>query len=960
LVTDYLSDEWFAQWKIALEACKELGMGCHIYDENSFPSGFAGGHVMASNPLAANSLLTGRLVTSWLAAEERAHGRRLAVLGRDRADGTVRAVSADEATDCTPEDPRIFVSMEKKSASLWKAGFPMTDVCRPEVTREFLRVTHAAYAARFPDDLGAAIRYVFTDEPETGVSPRGFHLSQASLGEFHRDHGYRLETRLDALCGANADSPAVRHDYFLTLNRLFTRHFARACHDWCDGHGTSFTGHFLENNWPIPVGSPSTMAAMRWMHAPGIDLLGFQFSRATLRGNAHWLLTVKEATSIAAQCGRGEVFCESCGGGGYAFGPIEMKPLEDFLLALGVNRFTPHLSHASLAGARKYDWPQTLTPHSPWWDALGSHLSHVARTNHLLSLGSTRSRVLVLHPTTTGWLHYRPACFRWPDEPPETSLERLRKSHGEFLAGLYSAQVDFDLGDESVMAEMGSAAGGLLKIGCCSYETVVVPAGMENFLDSTVRLLENYLRSGGEIVCVGEPPGFVDGRPARCPLQDHSGWKTVDGDPVEFLRARHAPRLSGPDGAPLPPDLLWRHSELPDGGAVVFFSNPTRSPIAADVVVRGSGIVGLDTQSGEHFPLACAEENGCVRSRVELLPGGHALWWVPASRPAGFAIPEPRHWHPIPAVFESSTPLDPNVLPLDYCDYHGPQGSLKNVPTLAADTANWHAQGFDQNLWRVSIQFRKTFLDAEISDHSAMSVTHRFRLSESFHSSASAGSLEVAVERPWLYDIFCNGVRIPQVDAKRWFDDDMRLLPLGSSPVPGENLIELRASRFHVLAEIMPVILRGDFRAVPTKAGFLIEPTADWKSGADWRAEGYSFYPWKARYRYAFGMPRAGSVRVSPPEFSGSAAGVSVDGAPPVWLPADRSPTPLPGPLGPGNHRLDILLCGNLKNLLGPHFCDGLPGAWSWEDCPSVQPPGDQYRLARTGLTGHLAVEISG
>lgn len=49
LITEYLSEKWFELWAFALKECKRLGLDCHIYDENSFPSGFAGGHVLSSN-----------------------------------------------------------------------------------------------------------------------------------------------------------------------------------------------------------------------------------------------------------------------------------------------------------------------------------------------------------------------------------------------------------------------------------------------------------------------------------------------------------------------------------------------------------------------------------------------------------------------------------------------------------------------------------------------------------------------------------------------------------------------------------------------------------------------------------------------------------------------------------------------------------------------------------------------
>ena len=47
LKTEYLSDDWFSLFKHTLDIGKKLDMNVWIYDENTFPSGFAGGHVNA-------------------------------------------------------------------------------------------------------------------------------------------------------------------------------------------------------------------------------------------------------------------------------------------------------------------------------------------------------------------------------------------------------------------------------------------------------------------------------------------------------------------------------------------------------------------------------------------------------------------------------------------------------------------------------------------------------------------------------------------------------------------------------------------------------------------------------------------------------------------------------------------------------------------------------------------------
>ena len=50
LLTEYISDDWFHLFDYTVQKAKELDMKVWIYDENSYPSGFAGGHVPAEMP----------------------------------------------------------------------------------------------------------------------------------------------------------------------------------------------------------------------------------------------------------------------------------------------------------------------------------------------------------------------------------------------------------------------------------------------------------------------------------------------------------------------------------------------------------------------------------------------------------------------------------------------------------------------------------------------------------------------------------------------------------------------------------------------------------------------------------------------------------------------------------------------------------------------------------------------
>ncbi len=50
LMTPYLGKDWFRMWNVALEEAERLDMNIWIYDENSYPSGFAGGLVPEAMP----------------------------------------------------------------------------------------------------------------------------------------------------------------------------------------------------------------------------------------------------------------------------------------------------------------------------------------------------------------------------------------------------------------------------------------------------------------------------------------------------------------------------------------------------------------------------------------------------------------------------------------------------------------------------------------------------------------------------------------------------------------------------------------------------------------------------------------------------------------------------------------------------------------------------------------------
>ncbi|MFW6106909.1 MAG: glycosyl hydrolase [bacterium] len=949
LITEYLSREFFEQWKWTLSECKRLKMECHIYDENGFPSGFAGGEVMAADPTLAARFLTPIKITD---PQQELEESVIAYFVKEKNEPP-RSVDEAAVQSATKTRPIWAVVVKQVPPKPQHGGFPYPDMLRQETTEIFLRVTHDRYAALFEEDFGDAIKYVFTDEP-TVVGASGYPWSDYLLGEFQQEHGYDLREKVATLCFGGPESTAVRHDYYQTVGRLWIQNCFKPIYEWCDRHNLAFTGHLWEHQWPVPEKQPLVMHTYRWMQAPGTDLLGFHFFPTKFRDQALAYLNQKELSSIGNQLGRKRLLCESSGAGGYEMALRDFKPLEDFLLAAGVNVMTPHLSYQTFAGARKYDWPQTISDHSSWWDGYAIQADHVGRVAYALDQGRERNRVLVLHPCTTGWMRYQHKDFLLGDESGTNVLEEIGSAQQQFLADLHAAQIDFDLGDELTMAELGSVDGKRLRIGKATYDAVVVPPAMENWTPATLERMGDYLEAGGFIYASKSAPAFVDGRAsgkAAYMAENYAKqWKASETNEETIAKLREAfpPRVTRPDGSQLPIGLCWRRSERPDGSIVYFFCHPWNEPCRTEVRLEGRSLIGLDTVRGEAVRVESKPEKNGQVTLLDLPPCGHAL--LIASPDEALPVPasEPTQWYPVNLESQDIERKAPNVLALLFCDLEAGETTAEGINTTLADEMNWKAHGLQGNIWSLSSQFRRTLIDMEFPADSGFRVTYHFTVDEGAGDKIGP-SLELAMERPWLYDITLNGKTV-RFEDERWLDPDIRKTSIPSEVQTGSNTVAIEVRPMRPLCEIMPVYLLGDFGLEPAERGFTLTEASSMKLGP-WTEQGMPFYPERAGYRYRFSLDESvKKFNVHLPGWSGSAARVIVDGRDcgVIAWPPDR--LEVEQPLSAGPHDLEIVVAGNMKNLMGPHFSDGLPGIWSWRWSGQKTQPPKKYQFAPCGL----------
>ena len=183
-----------------------------------------------------------------------------------------------------------------------------------------------------------------------------------------------------------------------------------------------------------------------------------------------------------------------------------MKRNGDWEYALGVNFMNQHLTYFTLAGARKYDYPPTFDYHEPWWNDYKYINDHYARLSLALSAGRQINDILVLEPTTSCWLYDSYV------KPNQRSKE-IGQSFQTFVTKLEKSQVEYDLGSENIMKDLGSVSKGKLVVGQAAYSRVVIPPMTENLDMATFKLLEKFVSAGGTLIAFSEP-SLIDGAPS--------------------------------------------------------------------------------------------------------------------------------------------------------------------------------------------------------------------------------------------------------------------------------------------------------------------------------------------------------------------------------------------------------------------------------------------------------------
>lgn len=987
LTTPYLGPDFLDLVRTVVEHAERRQMHAWLYDEDRWPSGFAGGIATTNKKFRLRHLRLSR--TPIAEGETRPcpthHGAPLPLSKRRfvASWGLTfrRGLLADRRRVSEGETPStketlLFAYLEVPPAWTWFNNTQYVDTLNPEAMRLFIETTHERYAKAVGDRFGTVIPAIFTDEPLfRGMDlPHGADDDRDIFLSWTDDlpETYAAaydEDLLDVLPDVLYDRADGRH----TLARWrfhnhhtdrFSQAFAGQIGEWCSAHGIALTGHMMaedslesQTTW---VGE--AMRSLRHFQLPGIDMLCDQVE----------LTTAKQAQSAARQNGAPGTMSELYGVTNWDFPFAGHKRQGDWQAALGVVTRVQHLTWYQMDGEAKRDYPASIGEHSPWWRRYRVIEDHFARLNVALKSGRPHCRVAMIHPVESYWLVHGPSTAAH-------ERARLEEGFSQTLSWLLEDLIDVDFVSEASLEEQArptqeaGAQPDIAKffVGEMAYEAVVVPPSV-TLRSSTIAALGEFAKAGGTVVLMDGGPSLVDA--SRAATADDLDRFTPIGaqrsalleavEPFRDVRLQHADGRS-------PGGVVHQVRALPDGGRIVFIARFNRDPYSrlegARLSLRGEWrVTELCTEDGSERPVAAEVDSEWTHLQVDLPIAGHILLRThqqaqvstdnaPSEAGATESATEVSNLAPsIRRTVEVSRLSDPsdiaveedNVLVLDRGEWRLDDGEWRSVDeVLRIDNAARAALGMPERSGHIAQPWVEP----------ARKGSHRVTIGFSIEVTFPTGSTRLAIEDSDTARVVLDGREIAKTPDGEWID--IAFTPLALPPLEvGTHRLEVTWP-FGGSEELEACYLLGDFGVNVSGTKATITAPVRSLTWGDATVQGLAFYGGNIRYRCSVELPTGRNRLIRIPHIAGALVDVCWPGADPI--PVYREPwlAPVPDQLA-GTVTVELVAYGTRINTFGQlHIvAEGYrwwgPQSWRTEGVQWA----DEYQLHKNGILSAPAI----
>lgn len=927
----YLDEKWFEAVSAVTRRARKRRDSVWIYEDLDSPTAQERiGALLAEHPEFAQS----RLRLTDFVAETQYAGDRLPgdavaafmVTSEDRLGGVVYQAGGRPSIvqDTIEVSPILFdINPADRPGQRFLVFSAESDEGRlnhfnPGAITAYLDRTHGKYYEQLKRYFGNTLGLCFLGNAHFSPRPASLPWDPELPALFRETRGYSLLHNLPALFFDVPGCHALRYDFWTLIGEMFREGTAVAFRDWCEQRRIPCSGHYLGPGGiaqaTCSVGS--LLPLYEHQDFPGVNVPEIDvFSRPEDQESyLRRLVAIKEAVSVKRQLGKGGIVNEATSPGDPKQTLDGLRRIAQFEMALGLDFVTHHAVRASLRGDRKYESPPLIGPPEPCWAHFKKHLDALSRIGWLLSQGKSVCQVLVLHPSSSVQASYRHPRRAEEEAPTWTlsdgsmSFAFVEKHFALLTSALLDAQIDFDYGDEELVARYGQAQQRLLNIGEQSYRIVVLPP-MTNLRESTLYLLQDFAMGGGIVIALGSVPSLVDGRPSNAVERFVAQYAEPIAQGIDLFdysvvvqrltdMGARAVSISDENGRDVPALKAQRREW--ESMEIVYVTNTSEEPLEGCISFEKgpeTHVEAWDPESGEMTLLPTGDPDGPLKLPLRWKAGQARFFVILAGEDKNIApeAPSAEEFRRIEAKWYGNG-TGPNVLPLTQCRIveDGEAGvwtSLSSArSTLQSRIESTGRPVAFKTEWRFNVE-------AGFSDSGACSVA----LELGADSTAALNNEELLTEgAAWIVDRAISNVPLPILR-------------------PGENVLEvwrLYASSADLQAPwiLGPFSLRGGDDADGWTVGREVQPLPI----GDWGCIGMPFYADTVVYRSElqgyelFGADRA---TLHLPGLMGTAEirinGDSIDRI--LWPPHEVDITEY---WTAGKLEIEIEIAGSLANLL--------------------------------------------
>lgn len=961
MATPYLSDEFMNLVKACRDKAEEEGMLAWLYDEDRYPSGFAGGFVTENPEYRQKMLRITSVKKEFVSKEEGVKTGKAYLLAT--LDVTLdengflkeyRLINENEEA----RGLKRYAYVEASATNGWWNGTAYVDTLSEEAIKKFIDITYTAYEKAVGESFGKSIPAMFTDEPQVASKwPLHFPDAENSDGRCYvpwtsdleesyvKEYGESLVEKLPELFWdlPHGKVSLARYRYHDHVCQRFVDAFIKPCSKWCEEHGISLTGHLMAEA-SLTSQCRQTGEAMRsyeWFGIPGIDIL---------KNNVE-LTTAKQAQSAKHQCGRHAMLSEMYGVTNWDFDFKSHKFQGDWQAALGVTVRVPHLSWFSMKGSAKRDYPASINYQAPWYKDYKYIEDHFARLNTVLTRGEPIVDVGVIHPVESLWLH------TGPNQTCGKHRKHLDENFENITKWLLCGMVDFDFISESLLKSQCDEIGCKLKVGKMQYKTIIVP-NCETLRSTTFEILKKFSQAGGRVLFAGDAPKFIDAKENDEILKFYQACEKVSFEKqsiLDALKSETALKILDKTGEISEKHI---HAMRNDGDIKWLFLAPceyeynkhnqdTNVPEELIIELKGTYAVKLyDTIKGKIRNIPFETKNG--KTYIYINAAAFDSFLFELTKGEGKYSEQSENSAVICTLdFKETVPYsrtEDNVLMLDMAEYKLDDGDFKPKEELSRiDSACRKVLGYPAADGRDS---QPWVLGKDAIEHY---VTLKFTFSSEIETNVCLAAEEVV-------SVSLNGNKIKLEKCGYYTDESIIKYPIGKI-IAGDNILELKVP-IGKRTSIENCFLLGDFDVELSGCSATITKATDKIAFGDIVNYGMPFYGGHLRYETEINLVEDADLKIRTNCYRGAAVKVYLDGefydyivCPPYCLTIKN--------VKKGKHSICFELLGNRVNTFGPlhHTADtfmvspatwyGVNEKWSY-----------QYILKPTGILSSPVIEI--